>query len=225
MLTQKSTGGRFISILADGNFHETVNPNTEGAILREYETKDGTKGSKWELIYEKIDAEITDVKFKDGDYGEQILVTFSDGDNDVILAQGVGSNFGEDIMKKLPNIDLSKKLTVSPYSFTDENGKEKKGVTFYQDGKKIEGFFYDTEKKAPKNGYPTPDGDVNTFKSDDWKLFYLIARKFLVNYTKENICTKFADKPVASRTEAPTDPLAHHFEYPENDINPEDIPF
>ena len=38
--------GRFISILADGKFHETVKEGTEGAVEREYETSDGKTGKK-----------------------------------------------------------------------------------------------------------------------------------------------------------------------------------
>lgn len=213
MLT-KATSGRYISILSDGMFHETVPQGTEGAELRKYKLKDGTTGEKWEIKYAKIDARITNVSFRDGDYGEQILVTFSDDQYDVTLAQGVASPFGEDLLKKLPNVDFSEKLTVIPYAFEDDKGKQKRGITIYQGSKKLFNYFYDPVKNTPRNGYPGPEGDTETYNSDDWKMYYMKARKFLVGYAKENIVPKFADKQEKET-----------IDYPEEEINPADVPF
>lgn len=215
MLTKPETN-RYITILSDGRFHETVPEGTEGAIKREYETSDGKKGTKFEVVYEKLEAKITYVDFQDGNYGEQIKITFAEGDNDLTLSQGVATNFGEDLLKKLPGVDFSKKVSVNPYAFADEKtGKMKKGVTLYQDGKKISNFFYNEVDKKAQNGFPVPEGDTKKYKSDDWKLFYLQARKFLVGYAKTNIVPKFKG------TEEKSDPV----DYPAEDINPEDIPF
>lgn len=221
MLTPNKQTGRFIHILADGLFHETVSQDTEGAVKREYETSDGTKGEKWELVYNKIDAKIVNVQFHDGEYGEQIQITFNDGENGVILSQTVSSNFGEDILKKLPNINFSEKVAFVPYAFEDEKTKKpKKGVSIYQ-GDKVANFFYDTEKQESKNGYPIPEGDTTTYKSDDWKLFYLQARKFLTNYTKTNIVPNFANRDQEVIPEdGPRYPDAE-----EEGINPADVPF
>ncbi len=216
MLT-KDTQGRFITILADGKFHETVPQGTEGAVLREYETSDGKKGEKWELVYTKLDnARITNIQFKDGDYGEQVLITFEDEDGHVVtLSQGVASNFGEDILKRLPNLDFSEKVSISPYSFED-NGKQVRGVSFYQVGMKVHNFFFDPETKTPKHGFPKMEEEHPT--KDDWKIHFINVRKFLVKYAKENIVPKFAG--TSTGMAAPKEPG-----YPTEDINPEDIPF
>jgi hypothetical protein len=218
MLT-KDTHGRFITILADGKFHETVPQGTDGAVLREYETSSGQKGDKWELVYTKLDnARITNVQFKEGDYGEQINITFEDEDqNMVTLSQGVKSNFGEDIMKRLPNVNLSEKVSVAPYAF-EENGKQVRGVLFYQKGEKVHNYFWDNTAKAPLHGYPKMEEEHPT--KDDWGIFFAQARKFLVKYTKENIVPKFAGVSTGF-ADAPTKAP----EYPTEDINPEDIPF
>ena len=216
MLTPATKSGRFISILSDGLFHESVNPNTEGAILREYELKDGTKGSKHELLYKDIEGEVVNVQFRDGDYGEQVQITVRDNDEDITISQGVGTNFGEDLLKKLPNIQFEKRAKFAPYAFTDDSEKERRGVTIYQDGEKVSSHFWDGEKNV--NGYPTPEGDTSTYKSDDWKLFYLQARKFLVNFNKETVVPKFDGY-------APSIKSSEAIEYPENDLKPEDIGF
>ncbi len=182
--------GRYISILADGRLHETVLQNTEGAVLREYETSDGKKGSKWERVFGAIKARITGIKFQDGDYGESIQITFDDGENKVILSQLCASSFGEDILKKLPAIDFSKEVSLRPYAFEGEDEKMVRGVEVKQNGEKVTNYFWDAEKKEPLNGFPAFDG--NKSDKDDWKIHFLKARKFLVNYAKENIVPKFS---------------------------------
>lgn len=228
MLTPDKKEGRFISILADGKFHETVGADADGAVLREYETSTGEKGSKYEYVYSKLEGVITNVEFQDGDFGEQILTTFSDGENEVTLALGVGSNFGEDLMKKLPAIKLEEPVRLIPYSFEDDKGKNRKGITVYQNDEKVQNYFYDAEKKENLNGYPTPEGDTEMFSKDEWKQYYLGARIFLVKYVKANIVPLFTEKrPV----EATGEPLTQKEiektadDYPENKVNPEDIPF
>lgn len=189
----------YISILADGKFHEGVEKGVEDAVLREYETSDGKTGSKWELVYTKIQAKIMGIEFQDGEYGTNIQLALSGEERDVVVSVGVSSNFGEDLMKKLPNVNLSEPVELAPYSFVDERGKSKKGVTIYQNGEKLASFFSEQkdEKWVAVNGYPTPDGDVEDYKSDDWKLFYLQARKFLVSYIKNKIVPKFDESPEA----------------------------
>lgn len=214
-LTPVKKQGRFIGIKADGFFHEKVDAGTEGAVLREYELKDGTHGSKWELLYEDVkNVLITNVEFEDSDFGQNILITCSDGENEVVIAESTSGNFGTDLMKKLPNIDLTQPVTIKPYAFKDEKtGKDRRGVTIYAKGDKVMNFFYDAEKKAELHDFPIPEGDKTAYDKDDWKVYYISVKKFLVKYVQDNIIPKFQSETV-KRTE-----------YPQEDINPEDIPF
>jgi hypothetical protein len=52
---------------------------------------------------------------------------------------------------------------------------------------KVTNYFRDTDKKENINGYPNPEGDTQDYSKDDWKLYFLQARKFLVNYTRETM--------------------------------------
>lgn len=204
---------RYLSIKSDGKFHEVVSKETDGAILREYKLKDGTEGSKWELLYKDIsNVFIKNIRFEDSDFGENILLTLSDGDDEVVWSENTSTNFGQDLMKKLPALDFSKTVSFKPYAFEDENGRDRRGVSVFQIDK-ILNFFYDGEKNV--NGFPEPEGDRSEYKTDDWKVYFIQVKKFLVNYTKENIVPKFAQG-----TESPA-----NVEYPENDIKPEDIGF
>ncbi len=217
MLTPKKTDGRFIGIKADGLFHEKVSEGTEGAELRKYELQDGTKGEKWELLYKNVrGVHITKIEFEDSDYGENILTTLSDGENEVIWAEGTNTNFGTDYMKKLPNINFAEKVDIVPYAFTDENtGKDKRGITIYQNGEKVQNFFW--KDGAVSNGMPfVSKEDGEKYDKDDWKVHFISVKKFLTNYVKENIIPKFEGVVVLKSDEV---------EYPSEEINPEDVPF
>lgn len=187
----KDTVGRYISIKADGKFHETVTKETEGAVYREYETSSGEKGSKWELVYQKVEALITDIKFETGEYGENLQITLTDGDEVVTLSENTSSSFGEDLLKKLPSINFSQKVLLAPYAFENEKGKTLKGVQVSQQSDKIMNFFWDAENKESLHGFPVPEGDTDLYSKDDWKIHFLLVRKFLVSYAKTKIVPQF----------------------------------
>ena len=173
-------------ILADGKIRVQSVEGDPEAVKREYETSDGKTGVKFEKVYDKIDGKITFIGFKDGDYGKQLQVEI-DGIN---LMMNTNSNFGEDLMKKIPNVNLELPVELSPYNFTNDKGRSVKGISVIQNEEKITNYFYDAEEAKVINGYPAPEGDTKTFDGDDWKVYFTIARKFLIKYIEENIITK-----------------------------------
>lgn len=180
-LINKSSNDKFLSILSDGTIRLSVPEGTEGAVRREYETSDGKTGVKHELVYTELSGMLTDVKFFEGDFGKLIQLTIEDvGEDPVVLSIGTASNFGEDLMKKLPGVDIEKPIVISPYSFEDEKGKKRKGVTLSQDGNKIENYYYDKEGKKNINGYPELK-ITKKMSKDDWKMYFLKVRMFLID--------------------------------------------
>ena len=195
----------FLQILGStGDFRQTVDKETSGAKLREYETSDGKKGSKYELSYDMVDGMISKVAFHDGDFGKNLLITmdFEDDSDGVTIAIGCSSPFGEDFMKKLPNIDFSKRIDITPYSIENPGEKIKKGVSLKQGGEKIKNFFYDGEKDI--NDYPVAEGDTSKYDKDDWKIHFTKCRKFLVKYAEENIIPKFPEAEVQAQAASET---------------------
>jgi hypothetical protein len=191
MALEKFNKESYVSILSsDGTLRLVVPEGTEGSVVREYEDSKGNKGSKTELVFNKLVGKIVGIEFKDGDYGKSIQVSVDDGATDpVILSINTAQNFGEDFLKKLPNINLEKEVTLAPYAF-EADGKVKKGITITQDGEKIKNFFYDEEKKEVCNKYPKPKGDTAKYDKDDWKIYFMEARKFLVKYAEEHFVSK-----------------------------------
>lgn len=190
---------------SDGTLRLVVPEGTEGAQFREYETSDGKKGSKWELIFKSLSGKISNLYIHEGDYGANLMVTLAyDGGEDTISI-GTGTPFGEDFMKKLPNINLDEYVEIQPYSFEDDKGKIKRGISIKQGDRKIQNFFYkpsDVEGGRGENinGYPNPTGDTSNYTKDDWKIYFMQARRFLVKYTEENFLPKFAGKTTVTVT-------------------------
>lgn len=173
---------KFITVLADGKFHESVEDGTPGSVVREYEdSKTGEMKQKVELVHESVSGIITNVSFHDGEFGKTIQVEL---DGDGVVSVGTTSTFGEDLMKKLPAIDLTKEVKLTPYSFEAE-GKTRKGITVYQGGEKVESFYYDKEAKKAINDIPQPEGDTKSFDSDDWKMYFMVVRKFLIKQVEK----------------------------------------
>jgi len=221
---EKQTNGLYFNVV-DGSFRTKCEKDHPEAIAREYETKDKVKSVKYELKYSALFGRIENIFFKDGDFGKSVNIVLEPNDDGVnpIIQLGTGTNYGEDFLKKLPNVDLEKPVRLMPYAFTTEDGKERRGITITHTNAdtqkftdKVEGFFYDAEAKTAKNGYPSPMGDTKSYDKEDWKIFYLQARKFLIQYTEKNILPKFSKiKSVATGD----------IDYPTTEINPDDVPF
>lgn len=215
-MTDTTQGGRgaavsttpIMNILgSDGTLRLTVDAGTEGAKLREYETSDGKKGSKWELTFKSLCGKITNMQMHEGDYGKNLLVTLSyEGGADTV-SFNTTTPFGEDFMKKLPNINLDEFVTIAPYSFTDEAGKTRKGVTVTQGDVKLQNAFSEvTEVKGKKvyktlHGFPEPTGKEED--KDDWKIYFTQCRKFLVKNVEEKFLPAYAHMITGTTVEYP----------------------
>ena len=175
--------GKYIQVGSEGDLRLVVTETTLGAIRREYETSTGVKGVKWELIFTDLSGMITAVNFKEGEFGTSLQVTVKDGEDEpIILSVGTDTGFGEDLMKKFPNIDVTKPVRIAPYCVEKDSGKKIRGMTVYQDDKrKILGFYYDPEAKKTINGLPEPKGDTKKYSKDKWKAYFLDVRLFLMD--------------------------------------------
>jgi hypothetical protein len=202
-LNNERANKKYVSVLADGLLHMTVYEGTEGAKVREYETSDGVKGEKHELTFDTLRGIVTELFFFEGKFGNTLHLVFND---EIELSVNVASNYAEDIMKKLPNIDLSQEVVLKPYSFEDKNTKKtKKGFTISQNDQKINTFFYNPETKENINGYPKPEGtpaQIKKYKTDDWKMYFMQARKFLVEYTEAHFVTKKSETEEVEETDS-----------------------
>jgi len=169
-------------------FRKTVAEGTPGAKLRKYETSDGKTGEKWELWFKEVGGTITNVHFFEGDYGKNLIITLDAGlDEPVELSLGVGTRYGEDVLKKLPNIDFNKQVILTPYGF-ESDGKTLQGVSIVQNDTKVQGAFYNPETKENLLGMPEP-GDIDD--KEDWKIYFMQARKHMIAHVEKEILPQF----------------------------------
>lgn len=200
-LKDKRPDGTYVSILgSDGTLRVASEKGADGAVERTYEDKEKVEHTKYELVYTEISGHISGISFKDGKFGRSINVSIGDGDDKFILSINTESNFGESFMKQLPNIDLKKDITLSPYSFEDDNGKNRRGVSIKQDDVKIENFFYDKKKEENINDFPNINEDKKPKPTENvkwkkfWRAYFSDVEDFLVEYTEEKIIPKLEKK-------------------------------
>jgi hypothetical protein len=190
--TDEHTGGRFLTVVA-GKLREKVEEGTEGSVKRSGEVA-GNPFEKWELVYPGITAFITKVELQDGKYGKNVLIHMTDAnDEQFIVSMGAkDSRSGVPFMESLPNLDLTKEVTLSPYpKFKGKDGKDvDAGIKILQNGNRVYSAFYDP--KAPEGekqnlGMPSPkvkkDGSVNWTlyfeERDEWLQEYMVEQGFI----------------------------------------------
>lgn len=151
-----STGGgdkTYLHIIK-GGIKQSVSEDTPGAIKREWETKDGKSGTKYELAYEAIEGNIVGLSYKDGDYGQSLIVDLQDGPEMYSLQISTKSRYYDDFAKKIKAVNLDEKVSLAPYDFEgqDKNGKDKRfsGITITQNGEKITSYYWDGKKSINK---------------------------------------------------------------------------
>lgn len=171
-----------------GSFRQKVEQDSPEAVRRDWETPDGKKGTKYERHVQGLFGFITNVQFFDGDYGRTVQITL-DPDEDGVSPQislNTSSREGTDFLRKLPNVNLKKEVKLSPYSFNDDAGLERRGLTIYQQDEadnfsvKILDFYRDFEKKENINGMPNPPKSNDEMTKNAWKAYFLTVDDFLV---------------------------------------------
>lgn len=203
-LTKGREKVKYVGILAEGKFNLEVPEGTPEAVLREGETTDKTPYKKWELLFAELSGMITKIGFYKGNYGKLLQITVEDGDEEpVTLSIDTKNQFGEDILRKLLNIDLTKPVMFAPYCYIPKGKtKNSKGVSIYQDqdenGKfikdrehQIENYFYDFETKKYKvkghPAYPVAKKKGQEIDKEIFTMFYTQARLFMVEFIKDKL--------------------------------------
>jgi hypothetical protein len=208
-------------------------PTNPDAVMREWKAPDGSTGVKYEIRNKGVVGIIEKIEFNDGQYGEQMIITFKkeEGQKDnIILTMPSKSRFATELMAKLPNVDIAREISLSPFDFIDKNGKKVIGMVVWQlpaDAKegdkkeKVVNFFQNYDEANKKwnclNGFPeVPKKKVMT--KDHWTQYFLEVKMFLVEYTQENIIPKLGSMANDYET---TDAIVSE----EGEINVDAIPF
>jgi hypothetical protein len=182
--------------IVGGSFRVQVSEDHPEAVRRDWTSADGSKsGTKYERIIKSLIGFIEDVQFRDSEYGLQMYIMLDENQEGwkPVIALSTASREAEDLMKKLPSVNFLQEVSLRPFNFVGDSSDEVRGMEVLQTDPngdftvKVKSYFRDAEKKENINGFPSPEGDTEGYTKDDWKLYFLTARKFLVNYTKEKM--------------------------------------
>jgi len=203
---ERLENNRTFLYVISGNIRQRVEEGTKGSVRRDFETSAGKKGTKFELVFKNWTGRIKDLVVKGTDFGEQLSVVFEDA----TLQLNCDSRYFVDLIKKLRGLDINQPVTVSPYDF-ESNGKRRMGMSVVQHYKKV-GSYYDRLKDDNTwetiNGFPVPEGGGRYLNKDDWKIYFLTVKKFLVGEVEK--IREVMERPEAAE--------------PEQERNVEDMP-
>jgi len=198
--------------ITQGKLNQKVEESTPGAIRRDYELKDGTKGTKFVHYFKNWTGRITDLRIKDGEYGQTLEVVF----NDAVLTINTESRYFTDFCKKIMAVDINQPITVSPFDFESE-GKRIVGVSVIQKGEKINSYYWDGEKSS--NNFPEPPKEK--MNKDDWKIYFINVKTFLIGEIAKKT-EQINRNIVEEETKEPEIPV---IDVDEEKIAVKDIPF
>lgn len=206
VIPDESANKRYISI-QNGRFAEPSKKEDLNAVERTWTDDDGKEHIKYELRHKGLVGYITGIKFYDGKFGEECVITLEDGDDVFNIQVKKQSDFFIDFGKKIPGVVLSEEVTLSPFDFVDENDRRRRGITITQGGVKIGNQYWDPEKKKLKGKFPDPDKIVeDKDDKDEWKVYFLKVRKFLKSSIEEMEFPKF--EPIKGKDDS-NDELGH----------------
>lgn len=128
MALENREGGKYITIMG-GKFVVRVAEGTPGAKSRV--NKVGK--TVHELSYDSFTGKLVNVRVKDGEYGKTWEFDFQDAGEVYTLQLSYSSSMATNLLKILPNVDLTKEMKVQP-SQKIEDGKTKSSLFISQNG-------------------------------------------------------------------------------------------
>jgi hypothetical protein len=164
---------------------------TDGRICRRVTSPTGTSiervnkvgNTVHEEYYSGWEGTITNITTKETDYGKNWEVTIEDGDSTAILSMGYSSGYSAAFLKTLPNVDLSKPVSLSPKLQTI--GDKKKATIFVsQNGTALKWAY----TKDNRNGLPDlkqikVKGKITWDDSDMMEFLENMVKELFINET------------------------------------------
>lgn len=220
--------------IKEGTFRLPSDKNDPDAVRRDYvNPKTKAEGTAYEKSYKSVYGTITDVSFventlADGTVLRSLNIHLGEDDNGIsqIVSVPVDSRYTADFLKRLPVIDLTAEVKLTPYDF-ESDGPRQVGISVAQKDENGEftikinnSFFTEVKEKDGQKVYTNLHGFPEATEEDasDWPFYFKKVNKFLVSYAKQNILPKFHQDGLEKVF--PTKPA-----YPTVDISPDDVPF
>jgi hypothetical protein len=192
---QNREGGKYFTIMG-GKFSVRVPEGTPKAVTRV--NKKGV--TVHEVFYDSFTGKLVAIKTQDSPYGKNWVFSFKDGAEVYNLQLSYSNSYATNLLKMLPNIDLTKEMKVQPAEKIDADGKKKSSLFINQEGNSIKHAY---TKDVP-NGMPPMEQIVvkGLPQWDDTKriefLHAMVVRDILPKLPKdESVTASPADEALA----------------------------
>ena len=192
-LLNKGSKGIYLSIQSGKIAHR----QSEATATSKQRTLESGKVIHEEL-YDSLEGVITNITFRDGDYGQQLIVTI-DNDGDVAnLQMPLSSNVSGCFLKVLPNVNPTQVVKLTP-KMEEKDGKRKTSLFINQNGQAVKWYWTkDNPGKLP------PLQKVKIKGKETWDDSDQID--FLKSYVNDEFLPKLgklSSTPVEADEEAP----------------------
>lgn len=144
MAFEDRKGGKYFTILG-GRFAIRASADTPGAVKR----INKLNKEVYEIYHDSFTGKLVNIRTRDGEYGKSWEFDFRDGAELYTLQLSYSNSYATNILKMLPNVDLTKEMKVQP-SQKIEEGKTKSSLFISQDGVTLKHAF----TKDNPNGMP-----------------------------------------------------------------------
>jgi hypothetical protein len=150
--------------VAEGKVRVRLKEATEASVARQ-----NKKGEiVHEFVYDEFTGRLAAITVDEASFGTQWRIDFEDNGERYTLNMMYDSSAAQKLLNVLlaPELDVTKPVTLRPYNFTNDKGKQIVGVSVLQNGTKI-GPAFGTHA-YPIDGRPEmPELEVVKFKGKD----------------------------------------------------------
>ena len=186
--------------VAEGKVRVRLKEATEGSVARQ-----NKKGEiVHEFVYDEFTGRITSIGKDEAPFGTQWRIDFEDSGEAYTLNMMYDSSTAQKMLNVLlaPELDIAKPVTLRPYNFTNDKGKQIVGVSVLQNGTKI-GPAFGTHA-YPIDGRPEmPELEVVKFKGKD-QYDSTKRLEFLADQVATRLQPKFATSAPVAVESVPT---------------------
>jgi uncharacterized protein YdaT len=204
--------GTYLSIAGGFIWNRKADKSDPDYAEQTFVRVDKTEGVRAGARYADLTGMVTGVEFKTHpEYGESINVSFQAGDSRYIISISTNNRYSQDMMKCLLVMDLDKELFMKPYDFVGSDKRRAMGISFRQDGEKI---------NLRVDNAPTKDKDW--FKTADKKSirrFFEDLTEWFVAEVESEIVPQLASKTPAApkKQEVAEDDYQDYQDEPQDD--------
>lgn len=136
---KEGSGATFLSIAGGYIWDKKAEKTDPNFATQDYEKADKSVGTRQGARYADLTGKVVMVEFKTHqEYGESVNVTVDAGGERYVISISTNNRYSQDMMKALLKADMSKELFIKPYDFTGADKKRAQGISFRQDGEKLD---------------------------------------------------------------------------------------